>query len=241
MSFVVCGKITYMTITNIVNKIYFLTNTNSSSFPAADMLLSVNNALERVISLILQSDARWQFDDTNNTDLPIGTTGLVTDQQDYSIAVTQLKISRVEVKDEDGNWHLLSPIDQADIYDQSLTDFLKTSGQPKYYDKIGNSIFLYPKPDYTQSASLKVYFQRGPALYTSAEVTTGTKEPGFNSLYHELIPLWVAHDFAIAKGKQNAPQLRQEISVREASLVEDYALRNKDEALTLRARPYNFN
>ncbi|KKK94661.1 hypothetical protein LCGC14_2680580, partial [marine sediment metagenome] len=50
-----------MTITDIVNSIYFRTKTNSSSFLAADMLLYINNAYDRVVSLILSADSKWQF------------------------------------------------------------------------------------------------------------------------------------------------------------------------------------
>ena len=223
-----------MTITQIVNLVYFLTNTDANSFTAANMLLAINNAYERVATLILQSDGRWEWDDLNNTDLPIATTSLVSSQADYSIATTHLSINRIEVKDTSGNWYQLTPLNQTDLEGIALTDFLETAAQPTYYDVIGNSIFLYPAPNYSQSASLKVYFQRGPTLYTSGEVTTGTKEPGFNSLFHRLIPLWVAYDFAIARGKQNAPQLRQEIAVLESELVNTYQVRLKDEPLRMR-------
>lgn len=224
-----------MTITNIVNLVYFLTNTDANSFTAANMLLAINNAYERVATLILQSDGRWEWDDLNNTtDLPIGTTTLTASQQDYSIATTHLSINRIEVKDTSGNWRQLTPLNQSDLKGTSVTEFMETAGQPTYYDVIGSSIFLYPAPNYTQSASLKVYFQRGPALYTSAEVTTGTKEPGFNSLFHRLIPLWVAYDYAIARSKGNAPQLRQEIAVLEQDVASMYQLRLKDEPLRMR-------
>ena len=71
---------------------------------------NINEALNRVTSLILQSDARWQFDDTNNTDLPIGLTTLTTDQQDYSLSVTHLTINRVEILDANGNWQNLNQL-----------------------------------------------------------------------------------------------------------------------------------
>lgn len=225
-----------MQIVDIVNKTYFYTNTNSTSFSAANMLLAINNAYERVASLIMQSDGRWEWDDANNTDFPIATTTLTANQGDYGLAVTHLKILRVEVKDENGLWTQLRSIDQSDYKGQAQGEFLKTAGQPVYYDLVNSSVILYPKPDYTQSASLKIYFQRGPAVYTSAEVTTGTKVPGFNSLYHELIPLHAAHDYAIAKGLGNVNLLAAQIQQREESLQSDYEMRNKDERLTLRVR-----
>ncbi len=230
-----------MIYTDIKTKAYLLTNTNSSSLPDAIMVVLANNAVERVESLCLQADTRWQFDDLNNTDLPIATTGLVTDQQDYSFAVSHLAITRVEALDTNGNWVLLKPFDQNDLYNQSLTDYLKASGMPMFYDKLGSSVFLYPKPSYTQSASLKIWFKRGPSYFVAGDTT---KFPGFNALYHDLIPYWIAYDYAVSNGLNNANQLMEAIKQKEQALLDDYSLRNKDEHITLRARQpnmgYNF-
>ncbi len=227
-----------MTLDQIRTKVHFLTSTNASSFPDASLVVEANNALDRVSSLIMQSDGRWEWDDENNTDLPIATTALVSAQQDYTLSIAHLSITRVEVKDSSSNWHKLLPIDQADVYDQSLTDFLKQNGLPTYYDKMGNSLFLYPAPNYAQNASLKVYFQRAPSYFTTADTT---KAPGFNSLYHELIPLWIAYNYAIANGKENGNLIYQQIVAKELALQEDYALRTKDDHVRLKARPMRWN
>lgn len=204
----------------------------------------INEALNRVVSLILLSDGRWQWDDTNNTDYPIATTSLVTtlgsEQQDYAFGITFLKITRVEVLDFAGNWQLLKPIDQADIYDQSLTDFLKTAGLPLYYDKIATSVFLYPKPlatAVTSTAGLKVYFQRPPSYFVTSDTT---KVPGFNSMYHRLVALIASRDYALMKQLSNAKVLSDLVMQQEDSLNESYTLRSKDEHIRLSAKKYNF-
>lgn len=213
----------------------------------------INEALNRVGSLIMQCDNRWQWDDNNNnTDYPIATTNLVTtlgsEQQDYDFPVTFLKVSRVEVKDEVGNWTLLRPIDQADIYDQSLTDFLKTAGRPQYYDKISNSIFLYPKPlatSVTATAGLKVWFQRPPSYFT---VSDTTKVPGINSLYHELVAVLASKKYATINGLDNllgslakGTGLVTMATQGEQSLQDDYSLRSKDEHVRLTTKRHNFS
>ena len=69
--------------------------------------------LDDVVSVILQSDAKWKWDDDNQTDHPIGTINLVNGQQDYELAGgTYLKVNRVEVKDVNGNYELIHPIDE---------------------------------------------------------------------------------------------------------------------------------
>ncbi len=204
----------------------------------------LNEGLNRVVSLILSADGRWQWDDNNNTDYPIGTTSLVTtvgsEQQDYTFAVTFLKILRVEVLDAAGNWIKLKPIDQTDLYDQSLTDFLKTAGTPMYYDPQANSVFLYPKPlgtDVTATNGLKVWFQRPPSYFATSDTT---KVPGFNSMYHRLIALIAARDYAVMKQLSVAKGLSDLVAQQEDSLSEAYALREKDDRIKLSAKSYQW-
>lgn len=204
----------------------------------------INEALNRVVNLIMTADGRWQFDDTNNTDFPIATTDLVTtlgsEQQDYTFDITMLRILRIEVLDNTGAWRKLTPIDENDIYDQSLTDFLKTPGLPVYYDKQGASIFLYPKPlatAVTSTAGLKVWFQRPPSYFTISDTT---KVPGFNSMYHRLVALIASRDYAMFKSLSNVKSIADKVAQDEDSLVENYALRNKDEHVKLSAKRVNW-
>lgn len=218
-----------MTISDIEAKISFYTKTNTASFPASDRLIAENNAYNHVAALINQCDDRWQWDDNNNTDLPIATAALVSGQQDYQLSNAHLSIDRVEIKNTTGYWTLLDPIDQHDIKYQALAQYLSVAGTPLQYDKIGSSIFLYPTPNYSQAASLKLYYTRGPAEFTSGDVSTGTKQPGFNSLFHDLIPLWVAYDYSVANGLPSATGFYNAIQVKEKELVDFYGLRSRDE------------
>lgn len=223
-----------MQLSDIRTKTYFLTSTSGTAdFPDATLVVEANNALERIVSLINSADGRWQFDDTNNTDQPIATADIVSGQQDYSLLTSHLEITRAEIKDANGNWQKLVPIDQADVYNQSLTDFLKTTGTPIYYDKLANSVFLYPSPNYSQVSSLKLYFERGPNYFLTSDTT---KTPGFNSLFHDLIPYWIAYNFAIANGKANTQSLLTEIQRKEDALTEYYALRSHDDPIRLKRR-----
>lgn len=214
-----------------------LSKSSTASYPTSEITDSANRALERITGLIRQAQGRWQWDDSNDTDFAIATATLNIDQQDYELDSTHYRIERFEIKSTAGQWSKLHPIDQADVYDQSLTDFLSISGTPQYYDKVGNSIFLYPKPNYTQSASLKVFYERGPSYFATTDTT---KQPGFNPLFHRLIPLWAAFDYAFINQLDVASTLRGEIAVMEDALAEYYARRDSDEHITLKARLMNF-
>lgn len=222
-----------MIISEIVSTIYKNTKTNSTSYPATDMLVDINNAYNRVASVIIKANAKWQWSDTNNTDQDIATAALFINQRDYTIALSFLEILRVRVKDTNGNWSILLPKDVEDPEYQATMDST-TTGLPIYYDKSGTSIYLGPIPNYSQTASLEVTFQRGPAAFTSAEVTLGTKAPGFNGLYHELIPLWVSYDYWLVNDASQARGFFTKIQMLEGEIRSDYASRNKDEKNTMR-------
>lgn len=216
-----------MTFTQITNRVYFLTQSDSNRFPIADLTASINVALERVASLINSADFRWQWDDTNQTDLPIATTTITSGQQDYAINTAHLTIDRVEIKSSAGKWSLLKPIDQHDKSDYALDT--TTTGLPTEYDKVGNSLFLYSIPNYTQTASLKVYFTRAPVAFLTSDLTPGTITPGFNPIFHDLVPLYVSYDYAIANNLPNANQILNQIQTKELELTNFYGQRSRDE------------
>ena len=190
-----------------------------------------NRALDSVVTKIFESDDRWQYDDSTYTDYPIATTDLVLGQRDYTLSVSHLKITRVEIKDEQGDWKELRPIDLIDI-PVARDEFFSENGDPLYYDKLGNSLFLYPSPDYAQTASLRVYYQREPNYFV---YTDTTKKAGFVSILHRLISLKACYDYAVANNlTDKITVLNNEITKKEAELVRFYGRRNKDEKLVIK-------
>lgn len=240
----------------IVQDIDFMVNSSRSTYPLTRIASDANRAMDEVISLILSSDGRWQYDDTNYTDLPIGTTNLVLNQQDYSFDPEQIDITRVEAKDQNGNWQYLVPFDQRDLTppgttslpvsgltqtgtfagnNYSLTDFMSTAGTPVFYDKIVNSIFLYPKPSYNSTGGLKVYFQRKPSYFDDTDTT---KQPGFAKHLHKIIPLKCAYEYAVSKllAPNKIQQLLLQIQQYEQRIKDFYSSRKKDEKVVMVAR-----
>ena len=185
----------------IVQDTYFEASANSTSYPIADLTRNANNGLDNAVTLILGADGRWSFDSTNATDIPIGTTGLVSGQQDYSFDNEYLVIKSIECSDSLGHWSKLIPIDNYDE-DISLSEFETTNGKPKYYDKVGSSILLYPAPNYsiaptdTPAGGLRAYFQRNMDYFT---VSDTVKKPGFAEHLHKYISLYCAYVYACAK------------------------------------------
>lgn len=203
-----------------------------------------NRALDRIVSLIMDADSRWQWDDNNNTDYPIATALLVSGQKDYAFSITQLNIARVEAQDSNGNYQRLLPIDVNDII-TSVNSFENANGSPVFYDKLANSIFLYPTPSYStvndideEAQGLKIWFQRGANYFATTDTT---KEPGFVSLFHRLVPLWMSYDYAFSRQLPLADNLMMEIEKLEDQMQDFFLLRQKDEHKTMKAYSRRIN
>ena len=215
----------------LIQDIDFILNLDTATtYSTANKTRCINAWYERAVSLILQADQRWEFDDNNATDLPIATTSLVADQQDYAITgATFLKVLRVEIKNESGNWIQLKQMSMQDKKGTAMTEYRKTAGTPDEYDLLGQSIFLYPKPDYSASASLKVYYQRNVSLFAATDTT---KVPGFAAPFHRLLSFGAAYDYCIANAlTSRIPLLQTEIQKLENGLMEFYANRDRDKKI----------
>lgn len=199
----------------------------------------INYGLDESTVDILEVDGRWQYGDTNYTTHPIGTTNLVDGQQDYQLSVSHLKILAVEILDDGGNWHTVTPIDMQDLRRKGFAqvEFMEESGFPQYYDLLGDSIFLYPKPEtsyVTLTGGLKVYFQREPSYFTTDD---DTKEPGIPRTFHDLPILYACAKYAKANQMtEKARELDAEIEKRKTKMQWFVSKRNVDSKPRLQAR-----
>lgn len=212
-----------------------VSSTDTTTFPLVDFTRSANFALDKVVSVIFRADNRWEFDDSNSTDLPIATASLVANQQDYGIAVTHLKILKVRVKDQQGEWVSLNPINRRDLTDSQLT---ATAGDPVNYDIIGNSIFVYPKPSYSSTGGLELQYQRGGSYFITTDTT---KTPGFASQFHRLISLYAALDYCETNTmSQRVTIIQNKITLLENELVVFYSSRDMDSKISLRPQANDY-
>ena len=217
----------------IVQDVRFITGTNSSTYPLEEIVRNSNRALDKVSAMIVVSDGRWQWDDNNFVDYPIATTDLVANQREYVLSNDFQVITRVEWIDQNDNdeWVLGRPIDQRDIK-VALEEFNETPSQPIYYDKLNDSLFLYPTPDYNATGGLKVYYQRNGSYFTSNDTV---KEPGFDRQFHRLISLYVSHDYALARKQELITPINNQIVVMEGDLREHYGKRAEDEPKVIKS------
>ncbi len=210
----------------IVQDIYFGISANSVSYPIADVTRAVNLGLDKVSAIILQADNRWQFDDKNNVTLPIATTDLVNNQQDYEFDSSFLEIEKVMVADPSGNFYEIYNIN---IQDQGISSYLENqssnTGQPFRYDVIGNSILLDTRPNYSYTAGLKVYFKRKAEYFV---VSDTIKVAGFASQFHKYLSLYGQYEYAYAKGLPKTEIIKRDMLEMEKQIASYYSKRSRD-------------
>lgn len=238
-----------MTIADIQTEARALIDADTTSYPAALLLIRTNTAMEEIANLILTADGRWQWDDANNVDYPGGVAGLQTmtsGTSSYPIDTTFIRVLGVSVKSVGGLWRKLLPFDPDDLEVEfgpwmDKAEFLKTAGYPYYYDLTGSYVNLYPPPDngltVTLTSGLKIYAQRTAQLFTSAEVSTGTKVPGFASQFHSMVAYMSALPYAMQYKPERVQFLVAEIARKKKELVEFYGKRDKDERAAITMAP----
>lgn len=225
-----------LTFSQICDTIDDNCQTSSVTYPFKNKVLAINQALDKVFSLIFRSDGRWQFDDSNQSDYPIITTDLVSGQRDYSFVSDQsgnliLDIYKVMAKNSStGSYIDLTPVDQQSDTSLSMTSGNNGTGVPTCYDKTANGIFLDLIPSYNSTDGLKVFINREGVYCTQANnaLTNGSIKPGFAGLFHEYLALRPSYQFAYRKGLQNVAALQSEMLRMEQEIIRYYGNREKD-------------
>jgi hypothetical protein len=212
---------------------------DATQWPTAKIVASVNNWLDTVTGYAIGADRTFQWDDTNHTKLPIGTTNLVANQADYSFLTDEqsnpiVTLTRIEVKDSSGNYRLLEQIDQKDM--KYAIDYLQSvAGLPTHYDKIADNIIrLHPKPESSVTDGLKFYFQRAGSYFAATDTT---KQPGVSPLLHRGFVIAGAYDGALTLGLANLQALSIEMQKEEKKMIQYFSDRNNDEKKQMTMAP----
>lgn len=221
----------------LVQEARWLVGANTSSYNINDLTRNINRWFDRAVALIFQSSYRWQWDDSNQTTYPIATTDAVSGQTDYTLDVSYLRVHRVEVKNQAGQWVKLETFDPKDIGSNAIGNFETNDGVPQAYDVIANSLFLYPAFSFDQADSIKVWFQRKGSYFATDDTT---KVAGFAEIFHRYLSLGAAFDYALKNNLSNRNQLREEIQLMEDEIKEFYAFRQPDEPIRLKARKISY-
>ena len=220
-----------------------LCDATSTSYPDTAMERRVEEAYERVIALILEADGFWQWDDTNYSDFPIGTQTLVEGQNNYSFNDKFLEIEEVQVKNSDGDWQIIRPIDQKEWSKTTpLDEDFEDNGMPEYYDKItDDTIALYPAPDdgtlVTLASGLKIKYRRTADV---SKVGDNSNIPGFASPFHYVLAYMAAIPYCMKYKKDRVGLYEKRVEDYKKAIEGLYSRReqDKEKKMTMARRRY---
>lgn len=239
-----------MTLEDIKNYVYFRTNSDSTLFPAADQLISINRWLHKIWSMMIDSVDSWDIDDASRTDYAIMTTPLVASQRDYTIPASfkAVKIKRVDVTYDGTNYVKVEPWDSGlstvGLGNNALTDANFSTSAP-FYDLLGNAIFLYPLPTAAHvaaGAKLRLEYSRELVEVSSSDLSGGTLVPPMDEPFHMMLALGMAFDYSAAKSlSETKKDLYVELQDYEARLRRQYGRKDLDTKLQLRPEYTNYN
>lgn len=217
--------------TGIVQQVRDLMRVDATQWPTSRIVNSVNNWHDTVTGYAIGADRRFQWDDSNHSKLPIGTTNLVANQSEYSFLAdeqgnTILNLTGIEVLDSTGNWRKLTARNFGDST-EAEDEMLRVAGFPTEYDKIADNIIrITPKPISSVTGGLKFYFQRTGSYFTASDTT---KAPGVAPLLHRGYVIAAAYDGALTLGLQNLQPLSVELQKEDEKMKRYFSNRNTDE------------
>ena len=175
----------------IKDEINNICNTTDSVYSLRRKIGDVDNALDMYFHYASESAPQFTFDDTGNTSAPVETQSLVAGTNAYKISSftsNVLNILRVSI--------LTDAAEECDLtYEpfESITNFVERystdsadRGQPAYWTKFGDYIYISPCPNYAETNGLRCYMNRELAKFTYTTFTTTNASNQIDATAHGL-------------------------------------------------------
>lgn len=191
-----------MTNQNIFDYVRARSNTNSGTLPNSTLFLFLNER-NRQYCAALQGVREDFLGERSTTDL-------IGNQQEYQLPDDCMKLKKVEMTYDGTNWKAgrffdinqrplfgvngtlggeVLPTDATTISQNYTTDW-------PFVDVLENSLFLYPIPDTTRTAGLKLYYFKRPQ-----DMTTTAASADLPKEYHSYLVEACTLDAEVMKGK----------------------------------------
>jgi hypothetical protein len=194
----------HATAQDIVSLANELSRQNDSTYPLAAKVRHANAAVRIITGVIHDAYGGWRYDDRNQTDLPRATSDLVSGQTNYALPTDSVGLAAVYIQNEaDDEWTKLTPLALEEI-PGAEPSFEDTNGNPWAYRMTNNSIVLYPPSSYSKDDAIMVEYDRDISSFATTDTT---KSPGFDPLFHEAVPTYMAWQKSMTLGLPMASDL----------------------------------
>jgi len=201
----------------IIQTIEFWTRLPDAEISGTDTLLKqitgrVNRAFDKIMPLLLSYSDYIRWDDINHADRPIGTIDLTSGQNDYTIteddnSLDILNLTRVRVYESSSDTSY-TELTRMNVDDERALNAMSPNpditGTPTHFLEKGNTIFLYPEPNYSATDGIQLFFEREQHYFESTDTTA---EAGIPKPFHELLALYPSYDYILVHRPQDTNTL----------------------------------
>lgn len=228
-----------MTLSEINEKLTRLTGENTTRYTNAQRATDLTIALDKVVTMILDSQDDADFDDPNHGDFPILETDLVSGQRDYTFAISDdvLQYKEVEISWDGTTYYKAQRLDRSLQPYPTGNDTLLDSNYSKEspaYDIEGSSVMIYPRSGATDTGKVFVRVSRNVTPISSSELTTGTKVLGIDRAFHYMVVLLATQQRFFEKNiaGNKLQRIMNEIEDYEVRLRKQYSRKQIDGNIT---------
>ena len=239
-------KATLMTLGDVATKARFLTSTDTTSYPDANLLIDINLWQNKIVSAIYESVDESDFDDARRTNYPVQTTPMIAGQRDYTMPVSEKvrKIKRLDITYDGVNWVRATPFDDGErnfgLGNDTITDSHFSTAAPRY-DVSYNSFFVYPMATASQvsaGAAVRAEWSRDIQPFTTSDysvvLTDSTVVPGFDDPFHPMLAEGAALEYGRARSYPQVPDWEKSLADWEVRLRQAYGKKDLDRRLSLK-------
>jgi hypothetical protein len=139
---------------------------------------------------------------------------------------------RVEILTSNDQSVRLDSFDKSEVRN-SIRDFENVDGEPKFYELTGQTINLYPAPNYAKTNGLTWWYQGVPDYF---ETTDTTQESDLIQTVDRYLSVGAALDYAIAKVLANKNDLQDQLTLLKDQMEMIANRRNGDTNIVLKTR-----
>lgn len=160
----------------------------------------INSAFENIIPLLLAFNDQIRWDDTNNTDAPVGRINLVANQNDYKITADDnsldiLNITHVRILTSATATRYVE-LERVTSDDPDVAEIISPTtaitGTPNRFLELGNTLYLDILPTYSATLGIEIFFGRQQVYFVSTDTIA---KPGIPLPFHELLALYAAESW----------------------------------------------
>lgn len=206
------------------------TGISSNSTLLKQFTVLVNDAVQKVTSIVLDCMDDWDFDDvtaTSTSTYPIATRALVANQRDYrfntalwtlmglegaanqsALTINPLRITRVDLSYDNTTYHRATTLQPAEIEDglgnDTTVDGLYSQTNP-FYSLRSGAIWIYPRL-ISGSGTIRIEFDRNTNAFVSSDTTAAL---AIDSNFHMLVPMFASQMWSMNFDSDLAERLQK--------------------------------